>query len=97
MKILSRILPPKMRRQETEAKTRVHRRVEVTVDRETVSIRVPGQRRPAEDETVTQERGPVEQLPELTQAGPALPQVEDASGNSIDRVKQLGRIPKRKK
>ncbi len=44
MKFLSRILSPKLHRQEAEAKTTVHRRVEITVDRETVSISAPATR-----------------------------------------------------
>jgi len=63
MKILSRILSPKMRQQKTNADSTVHRRVEVTVDREMVSILVPAhpQRAPNEEKHGD---GPVEQISE---------------------------------
>lgn len=44
MRILSQVVPPKkVRREETEAKNSVRRRVEITVERESISILVPGQ------------------------------------------------------
>jgi hypothetical protein len=72
MKFLRRILPsPRKREQEDSAKTTVHRRVEVTVDREVVSILTPAQPRRSPDKTGHSSE-PVEQGPEqqpLAQAG----------------------------
>ncbi|HTZ90533.1 MAG TPA: hypothetical protein VMA71_09330 [Alloacidobacterium sp.] len=80
MKILSRILPPNLRPQKTDAKTMVHRRVEVTVDREMASILVPGQCRHAREEEMRGEHGSTERPQQLTQA-----RLDDLARPSNDR------------
>lgn len=45
MRILSQIAPPrKVRREDTESNSSVRRRIEITVERESVSLLVPGRR-----------------------------------------------------
>jgi hypothetical protein len=55
-KILAPILlSPKKRRGEKDAKVTIRRRVEVSVERETISVIVPGQRPAAEDQRASRE------------------------------------------
>jgi hypothetical protein len=59
MKILRRIVPPtEVTGKETGAKTTVHRRIEVTVERESVSILVRGQTVVGTEKTAGEESGP---------------------------------------
>jgi len=48
MKILSRILPPKPCRQEAETQTWAHRRIEITLERESVSVLLPDRQQNAQ-------------------------------------------------
>jgi hypothetical protein len=79
MKFLRRIVPPsKIREQENNAKESVHRRVEVTVDRELVSILIPARRPDAPDESRLAGK-PIAQVPERPPAHEAA-----GSGNPED-------------
>jgi hypothetical protein len=78
MKFLRRIVAPSgMRQQDNTAKGSLRRRVEVTVDRELVSIVVPARRQHAPDE-LGQGCKPIAQVPEHPPtheaAGPGSPE-----------------------
>lgn len=56
-KILAPILLlPEKRGKEKDARVTIHRRVEVTVERETISVIVPGQRPASADQAASRER-----------------------------------------
>ena len=49
------LLSPKKRGEEKDAKVTIHRRIEVTVERETISVIVPGHRPASADQTASRE------------------------------------------
>jgi hypothetical protein len=75
-KILAPILLlPEKRGKEKDARVIVHRRVEVTVERETISVIVPGQRPASADQAASRHRDLRGSRPEL----PALPALDEAA------------------
>ncbi len=74
IKTLARILPTAgADGKEVEARTLVHRRVEVTVERESVSVFVPGRPQDSTDQTAVGRSNLKAQTPELPPAPDAAP------------------------